>query len=243
VVTKLAATPAGPLIAYDLQGTGPALVLICGILMNRARWHATGYVERLVDRFTVITMDPLGHGESDKPHDPAHYRADQLAAHTVAVLDAEGVDSAGLWGFSRGGFIAALTAWAVPERVDRLVLGSVSMKPTNTWPTDLVEALTDGDWASFWDGFPLPESVREYMQEQNDPVAIAAALAGGSGDINWRRFDPPTIGYVGDAENMVEMNRFVARQIGIPMAILRTGEHAQTFADSDSALSVVAPFL
>jgi pimeloyl-ACP methyl ester carboxylesterase len=239
----MAATPSGLRIAYDVQGTGPALVLICGILMNRARWQATGYVERLTERFTVITIDPLGHGESDKPHDPAHYRANQLVAHTVAVLDAEGIDSAGLWGFSRGGFIAALTAWAVPERVNRLVLGSVSMKPTSSWPTAIVEALAVGDWASFWEGFPLPESVRQHMQEQNDPVAIAAAMTGGSGDIKWRRFDPPTIGYVGDAETMVEINRSVARQIGIPMAVLSTVEHAQTFADSDSALSVVAPFL
>jgi pimeloyl-ACP methyl ester carboxylesterase len=228
---------------YDVDGAGPPIVLIPGILMNRKRWHATGYVERLASRFTVITVDPLGHGESGKPHDPAEYSSEQLSGHTVAVLDAEGISSACLWGYSRGGFIAALTAWAVPDRVDRLVIGSCPMRAPSSWPSELVEALRRADWATFWEGFPMPDGVRRYMQDTNDPQAIAAAIAGGAGEVVWRRFEPPTIGYVGDAESMVDSNRSVASQIGIPIAVLRTGSHAATFADSQAVLEVVEPFL
>ena len=48
-------------------------------------------------------MDPLGHGESEKSHDAADYSQDQLVAHTLAVLDAEDIEAASIWGSPEAG--------------------------------------------------------------------------------------------------------------------------------------------
>ena len=95
----------GVRLAYDGQGSGPAIVLIPGITTDRSLWHRAGYVQHLADRFMVLAVDPLGHGESDLPHDPTTYRNDRLVTHRVAVLDAEDVERCAVWGDSRGGLI------------------------------------------------------------------------------------------------------------------------------------------
>ncbi len=66
-------------IAYDLTGQGPAVVLQHGFLDNRQSWQAFGYVDALADSFTVITVDSLGHGDSDKPSDAGCYVREQRA--------------------------------------------------------------------------------------------------------------------------------------------------------------------
>ena len=56
----------GTRIAYDVAGSGPAVILLHGGGQNRQAWHGTGYVDRLAKEFTVITIDIRGNGESDK---------------------------------------------------------------------------------------------------------------------------------------------------------------------------------
>jgi len=76
-------------LGYDVVGSGPPLVLVPGLLGSRGRWRASGYVERLADRFTVLSFDPLGHGDSDRPHDPSAYAGDRLVSQIISVLDAQ----------------------------------------------------------------------------------------------------------------------------------------------------------
>ena len=52
-------------------------------------------------RARVITIDPRGNGESDRPADPAAYGTAHAVAHTLAVMDELGVDSAVLVGLCR----------------------------------------------------------------------------------------------------------------------------------------------
>src|SRR5690606_35870492 len=63
----MATSPDGTRIAYEVTGTGPALMLIHGGGQTRRSWNDMGYVDRLKDKFTVITLDRRGHGESGKP--------------------------------------------------------------------------------------------------------------------------------------------------------------------------------
>jgi pimeloyl-ACP methyl ester carboxylesterase len=116
-------THRGLRIAYDVTGSGPAVVLQHGLLSRRERWHANGFVAALAPRFTVVTVDSLGHGESDKPADPAAYaraeRADQLAA----VMDEVGAERAHLVGYSMGGWMATGFAARHPHRLLSLAIG------------------------------------------------------------------------------------------------------------------------
>lgn len=113
----------GHRICYQVSGSGPAVVLLHGHPMWGGRWADRGYVAGLQDRFRVIIPDLLGHGDSDKPHDPAAYGDPNIAADVLAVLDAEQTGAAHVWGYSWGACVAEHLAVAAPDRVQSLVLG------------------------------------------------------------------------------------------------------------------------
>lgn len=115
-------------IAYDVNGTGSAIMLLHGGGSSRQEWHAAGYVERLKKVFKVITVDLRGHGESDLPEDPAGYTLAKMGQDLLAVADACGVDHFTLWGFSYGGKVGRYLA-VQSARVDKIVLISTPFGP------------------------------------------------------------------------------------------------------------------
>ena len=75
-------------ISYRVDGDGPPLLLLHGWSRWADDWWEAGYGEALVDRYRVIGVDWLGHGESDKSYDPADYREAPIAACTAASASA-----------------------------------------------------------------------------------------------------------------------------------------------------------
>ncbi|WP_112237647.1 alpha/beta fold hydrolase [Kribbella monticola] len=109
-------------IAYQVRGDGPPLVLLAGQANNHHWWDPVrGDFET---RFTTITLDWRGTGDSDKPDEL--YSTEGFADDVVAVLDDLGVDSADVYGTSMGGRVAQWLAIRHPERVESLVLGCTS---------------------------------------------------------------------------------------------------------------------
>ena len=115
-------TSDGTRIAYQVQGSGPALVLLAGQSNNHHWWD--GVREDFNDERTTITIDWRGTGESDKPDQP--YGTREFATDVVAVLDDLDVDAPAVYGTSMGGRVAQWFAADYPERVSGLVLGCTS---------------------------------------------------------------------------------------------------------------------
>ena len=87
--------------SYGIDGTGPPLVLVHGMGLNRSMWD--WQMPFLTPHFEVIRYDLLGHGSSDKPvkeYDMGDF-VDQLARLT----DGLGRERFALAGFSLGGLI------------------------------------------------------------------------------------------------------------------------------------------
>ena len=112
-------------ISYDDVGEGPTIVLIPGFSQSGGDWWELGYPDRLVVLGRrVLVVDPLGHGVSDRPHEPAAYRWPDVALDIVATMDAAGVAQAILWGLLAGGDARGLhrsrvsgpRRWAHPRR-------------------------------------------------------------------------------------------------------------------------------
>jgi len=230
-------------LAYDVVGSGSAVVLVPGFMMDRTWWHTAGYVERLSSQFTVISIDPLGHGDSDRPHDPDAYGDARLVDHVVRVLDAEDVERCYLWGSSRGGTMASLATRAHPERVDLAVLGSAPAAGSS-FPDEAVDALQAGDWEPFFALLreAIDPSTLEAFAAANDARAMGAILKA-RGSARWHRFEVPVVGYVGDGEPVRHQVREDAHRLAFPMAVLPTGGHMETFTTIDPPMALVSPFL
>ncbi|HUA73457.1 MAG TPA: alpha/beta hydrolase [Solirubrobacteraceae bacterium] len=110
----------GRRFAWRSFGAGPPLVLVNGYAASSADWDPT-LLAALASRLTVICPDNRGTGESELG-DPAALTVGAMADDTLALLDALGLESAPLAGWSMGGYVAQTLALRAPARVSRLVL-------------------------------------------------------------------------------------------------------------------------
>lgn len=104
--------------AYTDEGSGPPVVLLHGLLMDRTMWDPQ--IEALAGRHRVIAIDAPGHGESagvDVGIDFWRY-----AEMVAGVCDQLGIGRAVWGGQSMGGFTSLRAALAMPDRISRLVL-------------------------------------------------------------------------------------------------------------------------
>jgi len=106
-------------MAYSIDGAGEPVLLIGGFTMVKESWELQ--VVELAKRFRVITFDNRGVGETTVPTEP--FTIDEMAADTVGLMDAVGIDSAHIFGVSMGGLIAQVLALDHPDRVGKVALG------------------------------------------------------------------------------------------------------------------------
>jgi pimeloyl-ACP methyl ester carboxylesterase len=103
---------------YRIAGSGPAVVLIHGMLNSSSHWHSVAM--SLAREQTVLVPDLIGHGDSAAP------RGDySLGAHAASIRDvmaAIGIDRASIVGHSLGGGVAMQFFYQFPQRVERLAL-------------------------------------------------------------------------------------------------------------------------
>jgi pimeloyl-ACP methyl ester carboxylesterase len=126
--TVYTTSPDGTRIAYDVTGTGPALMLLHGGMQTRRVWHDLGYVDRLRPRFSVVTVDLRGNGESDAAVREDAYRIDRLCEDLLAVADAAGASRFAMWGFSYGANVGRYLA-ARSDRVDAMAILGIPFGP------------------------------------------------------------------------------------------------------------------
>lgn len=113
----------GARIHYQTAGSGPALVLHHGTLGSGADWADLGYVDALNKDRQLILLDSRGHGESDKPHDPAAYDLALRALDVLAVLDDLSIRKSDYFGYSLGGWIGFELAKRAPNRFNSFIFG------------------------------------------------------------------------------------------------------------------------
>lgn len=156
-------------IGYDEHGEGPPLVLLHGATSSgREDWAAQ--VPLLARSFRVLLPDARGHATS--PWEVARgWSGELLVRDLEAFLDALGIATVHLAGFSMGAHTALGFAIRAPERVASLVLAGISIAPEPR--RSILRRLLDPDRA-----------------ERDDPARAALLAArhdehGGAGA--WRR--------------------------------------------------------
>ncbi|WP_433779420.1 alpha/beta fold hydrolase [Flavobacterium anhuiense] len=105
-------------ISYSDSGKGNAIVLLHGFLENKKMWKE--YVDFFSEKYRVITIDLLGHGESE-PLGYVHEMEDN--ANVVnEVLKNIKIEKAIIVGHSMGGYVALAFAELYPDKIQKLVL-------------------------------------------------------------------------------------------------------------------------
>src|SRR5688572_19971027 len=92
----------GVRINYEVEGDGPALLLLHGTTHCMEDWREAGYVDALKGYRQLVILDLRGHGKSDKPHDAAAYDWPVVVNDATSVLDDRGISSADVFGYSGG---------------------------------------------------------------------------------------------------------------------------------------------
>ncbi len=112
----------GHRLVYDEYGRGTrVVVLLPGLLFSR-KMHRP-LAETLAERgHRVICLDPLGHGDSDRPPEMFNYSMTAFGRQAIALLDHLQVKQAVMGGTSLGANATLEAAAAAPERVRGLLV-------------------------------------------------------------------------------------------------------------------------
>lgn len=238
-------------IAYEVVGEGPALVLHSGMFQVGEHWSRAGYTSALTAVRTVITVDPLGLGDSDAPVDPADYALARRADSVVAVLDDIGVDRADYWGYSLGALTGYAVAVHAPEQLTRLVAGAFD--PVGGFRSAIPPMLRDLGLPPDADPFPPmlqgaaanPELAA--VIDAAEPAALRAnyqAFSREPGvDAELAAAEVPMLMYAGTADPWHDPMRAFAERNGASFFSLPGADHVAGWRRSADVLVRVLPFL
>lgn len=239
-------------ISYEDVGQGSPVVLVPGLFQSASDYRQAGYVDRLATTRRVLVVDPLGHGQSDKPHEAEAYGPPDVAADVIAVMDAARIESAALWGYSRGAALACAAAIEFPLRVTALILGGAGgLNPGPTLPDEemaaWVDALSRADWTTFWSVFPVPMApeVQLHFEDINDPKASGAAMKGyfkSDYVFDFSRVSARSLVYCGGDDDP-DGNARTAQGLKAELHVIDGLRHFEAFEEVDSVMPLAIAFL
>ncbi|MFZ1946419.1 MAG: alpha/beta fold hydrolase, partial [bacterium] len=248
--TQFAASKDGMRIAYDITGTGPALVLIHGAGKTRKDWHKTGYVKLLAEDFTVITLDARGSGESDPAFEVSDFSIGKICDDVLTTVDACRADRFAVWGYSFGGNVARyLGAWS--DRPTSIAMIGVSFGPAVTPEFD---RYIDEFIAKY--GSVAQRAKADARKDAKRASAVKGSLAAWVACFQamraWPTVEPsdvrcPAMVLAGTenhgAAHWIEANRDALHRAGVRVQIVPDLDHPAEFTHLERVYSPVRDFL
>jgi pimeloyl-ACP methyl ester carboxylesterase len=222
----------GTRIAYTVQGSGPAVLLLHGFAADHVlNWARPGVIDALTDAGRrVIATDARGHGASDKPHDPDRYAGDAMVSDAQAVLDHLGLERVDVVGYSMGSMVAARLVPQEP-RTRSLVLGGVGatvMPPRSGGraPEAIAAALVADDPASIES--VAGKAFREFADSTRADRQALAALSRSDALRSSVRFDAitvPTLVVTGADDRLIRSPGELADRVPSAGSVTVAGDH------------------
>lgn len=175
------------IIAYEVAGNGPPLLLLHGFPQTRAMWRPL--VPALADQFTVVTADLRGYGDSSKPATMPEMSFRLMAQDMVALMDSLGFDSFHAVGHDRGARTAHRLALDHPQAVRSLTV--MDIVPTEHLLTNMTTEIAKAyyHWLFLAQPSPFPETMIGH-----DPDAYFERCLLGFGKASLSDFDADLLG-------------------------------------------------
>jgi pimeloyl-ACP methyl ester carboxylesterase len=249
-LTEFIQSADGVRIAYETVGEGPPVLLIHGFASSRVQnWRATGWYTALNDAgYRTVAMDCRGHGESDKPHDPAEYTPEKLQADALAVMRASSPDPTFLMGYSMGGFICLRMLLSTPELLRKIALGGVGESIFDGrlgLRSDIADALETSDPSTITD--PVSKAFRKFAEQPGkDRKALAACMRARRGPFSpaeLSRATRPVLAVCGEDDEIAGAPGPLAAAFSDGRAVsIPARDHMTTVGDKRYKQSVIAFF-
>jgi pimeloyl-ACP methyl ester carboxylesterase len=175
----------------DIRPAGPeagTVVMVHGFATNRAEnWRRLGWYAAFERKgYRAVALDLRGHGESDKPRDPAAYSRDAMAGDILALLDHLDLRRVDLLGYSMGSHLSLAVAAAHGERVANLILGGVGARMVTGDPRPFSGTMTMGEAMRADDTSIITDRTlrgfRQFADNQGEDRLALAACGEGRGD-------------------------------------------------------------
>ena len=200
---------------YETAGAGDPLVLLHGGMCTAETFD--GQTPALAAAYRVYVPERRGHGRTPDVEGPITY--DVMAADTIAFMEAAGISSPHLVGFSDGALVALLVALARPDLVGRLVLIGQAVNFEHMRPE--MEAMMEGLSVE-----ALPPMLRalhaavspdgpEHFDVVFDKLASLWRTDPGIGFAQLERLAAPTLVLLGDRD-MISLEHAAAIQRALP---------------------------
>lgn len=175
-------TPDNQLIAYEVAGDGPPLLLLHGFPQTRAMWRPI--VPALAKHFTVVSADLRGYGDSGKPATMPEMSFRLMAQDMVHLMTSFGFAQFHVVGHDRGGRTAHRMALDHPEQVQSLTV--MDIVPTEHLLTNMTTDIAKAyyHWLFLGQPAPFPETMIAH-----DPDAYFERCLLGFGKASLSDFD------------------------------------------------------
>jgi pimeloyl-ACP methyl ester carboxylesterase len=112
----------GHRLAYTKFGEGKRWVLLMPGLLVPALMQEHLATALAAGGAHVLTLDPLGHGRSDRPEAMSEYSIESFATDAIALLDHLDIDEAVVGGTSLGANVTLEIARKAPQRVRGMII-------------------------------------------------------------------------------------------------------------------------
>ncbi|MDI1327498.1 MAG: alpha/beta hydrolase [Brevundimonas sp.] len=243
----------------DLNSDKTPVVVLHGAFMSSDAMKPL--TDRLGDR-PLIVVDQRGHGRTGDLPGPITY--ENLADDIAAVLSDAGVPKADVVGYSMGAGAALQLALRHPERVDHLVLASVSFNEAGNLPG--FAGMMDGITPEVFAGSAMEREFKRLAPNLDAFASVVNKIKVMDRGQDWsaeqiRALTSPTFIIIGDhdivmPEHAVELYRlrgggdtarasqpFLSEAPPARLAILPASSHIEVFGDPALLAAMILPFL
>ena len=226
-------------IYYEVRGTGDAVVLVHGFIVNGQSWKRTELYKNLLEEgYKVIILDQRGNGFSDKPHRPEAYENDAEAKDIMGLMKKLKIKKYSAVGYSRGSIIVSRLL-VLDKRIKKGVMGGMGAEFTNPeWPRRIM-------FYKALNGEPVPElaamveNVKKQGLDQQALAYLQKAQPSTSKEAV-RKIKQPVLIICGDKDSDNGSAKELADLFKHPVYRVSPGDHGSASRTKEFSIQVIS---
>ena len=251
--------PDGTRLHYEIEGSGPPLLLHLGAGGDSELWRAAGYVDPLARAHTCVLFDHRGHGRSDHPATVAANHIDRYADDVAALVAHLGLPRVSYFGWSAGISVGVRAAERYRDLFDAMVLvGGIGSRLTREeMEANSIRRLPELEAKGWWsilepmrasEKYPVPQWFFDRIVATD--IAPHKAWVKGRPSWNWSVWDAlpkikvPTLLIAGELEDPDDLDAKAASVMPSASRVrVPDREHINAFLYSEFVVPLVLDFL